>query len=132
MNVSQVATGSSFTAFLTRQGHVYTCGINSRGQLGHGDTQNITSPKMIQFLCDVGPVVQVAAGSDYILSVTEVGSVYSFGSGYHFCLGHGEDDNEVLPRLIQKFRRNRICVVRVSAGDEHAAALDSNGFVSFI
>ncbi|KAK2369548.1 hypothetical protein QL285_082676 [Trifolium repens] len=126
----QVAAGLNFTVFLTRQGHVYTCGTNSHGQLGHGDAQDRPSPKKIEFLGKVvGPIVQVAAGPSYILSVTEDGSVYSFGSGGNFCLGHGEQHDELLPRLIQKFRRNGTHIVQVSAGDEHAVALDSNGFV---
>lgn len=132
MNVSQVSAGLNFTVFLTRQGHVYTCGSNSHGQLGHSDTQDRPSPKKIEVLGSIGRIVQVAAGPNYILSVTEGGSVYSFGSGSNFCLGHGEQHDELLPRCIQKFRRNGIHVVHVSAGDEHAAALDSNGFVSFI
>jgi len=127
--MSQVAAGLNFTVFLTRQGHVYTCGTNTHGQLGHGDTQDRPTPKMIEVL---GSVVQIAAGPSYILSVTENGTVYSFGSGANFCLGHGEQHNEFQPRVVQKFRRKGIHIVRVSAGDEHAVALDSNGFVSFI
>ncbi|KAI5411947.1 uncharacterized protein LOC127086369 isoform X1 [Lathyrus oleraceus] len=125
----QVSTGLNFTVFLTRQGHVYTCGNNSHGQLGLGDTQDRPIAKMVEVLANIGPVVQVAAGSNYILSVTEDGSVYSFGSGSNFCLGHGSQHDELFPRCIQKFRRKGIHVVRVSAGDEHATALDSNGIV---
>ncbi|KAL1346180.1 hypothetical protein HN51_019903 [Arachis hypogaea] len=125
----QVAAGLNFTVFLTRQGHVYTCGTNSHGQLGHGDSQDRPTPKMIEVLGNADPVVQIAAGPSYILAVTVNGAVYSFGSGANFCLGHGEQHNEFLPRAIQKFRRKGIHVVRVSAGDEHAVALDSNGFV---
>lgn len=132
MNVSQVAAGLNFTVFLTRQGHVYTCGTNTHGQLGHGDTQDRPTPKMIEVLGDVGSVVQIAAGPNYNLAVAENGEVYSFGSGANFCLGHGEQHDEFQPRAIQKFRRKGIHVVRVSAGDDHAVALDSNGFVSFI
>lgn len=80
----------------------------------------------------LGSVVQIAAGPSYILSVTENGEVHSFGSGANFCLGHGEQHDELQPRAIQKFRRKGIHIVRVSAGDEHAVALDSNGFVSLI
>ncbi|KAG4960816.1 hypothetical protein AAZX31_13G261400 [Glycine max] len=122
----QVAAGLNFTVFLTRKGHVYTCGTNTHGQLGHGDTQDRPTPKMIEVLSSV---VQIAAGPSYILSVTENGTVYSFGSGANFCLGHGEQHDELQPRAIQKFRRKGIHIVRVSAGDEHAVALDSNGYV---
>ncbi len=126
----QVAAGLNFTVFLTRQGQVYTCGSNTHGQLGHGDTLDRPTPKIIEMLEEVGSVVQIAAGPSYVLAVTDSGAVYSFGSGSNFCLGHGEQHDEFQPRAIQTFRRKGIHVVRVSAGDEHAVALDSNGLVS--
>ncbi|CAN6691121.1 unnamed protein product [Malus baccata var. baccata] len=125
----QVATGLNFTVFLTRQGRVYTCGANPHGQLGHGDTIDSPTPKMIEMPEGIGSIVQIAAGPNYVLAVTDNGLVYSFGSGSNFCLGHGEQHDEFQPRAIQKFKRQGIHVVRVSAGDEHAVALDSNGFV---
>ncbi|KAK6934278.1 Regulator of chromosome condensation, RCC1 [Dillenia turbinata] len=125
----QVAVGLSFTVFLTRQGHVYTCGANTHGQLGHGDTLDRPTPKIISHLDAVGPVVQIAAGPSYALVVTSDGTIYSFGSGTNFCLGHGEQHNEHQPRPIQSFRRKGIHILSVSAGDEHVVALDSNGYV---
>lgn len=122
----QVATGVSFTVFLTTEGQVYTCGTSGHGQLGHGDTLDRPTPKLVEPL---GPVIQIAAGPGYTLAVANDGTVYSFGSGSNFCLGHGEQHNELRPRVIQAFRRKGIHVVRVSAGDEHVVALDSNGFV---
>jgi len=116
--------------FLTRQGQLYTCGTNTHGQLGHGDTQDRPTPKIIELLEGVVSVVQIAAGPSYVLAVTDNGVVYSFGSGSNLCLGHGEQHDEFRPRAIQTFRRKDIHVVHVSAGDEHAVALDSSGFVS--
>ncbi|XP_076890228.1 ultraviolet-B receptor UVR8-like [Bidens hawaiensis] len=125
----QVATGVNFTMFLTKGGQVYTCGTGGHGQLGHGDTMDRPTPKLVEALVTVGPVVQVAAGPSYALAVTSDGTIYSFGSGTHLCLGHGEPHNEPKPRPVQWFRRKGVHVVRVSAGDEHAVALDSNGLV---
>lgn len=130
MVVVQVAAGLNFTVFLTREGHVYTCGTNTHGQLGHGDNLDRPTPTNIELLKGVGSVAQVAAGPGYVLAVTDNGAVYSFGSGSNFCLGHGEQHDELQPRVIQTFRRKNIHVVRVSAGDEHAVALGSNGYVS--
>ncbi|CAK7327594.1 unnamed protein product [Dovyalis caffra] len=129
VSCKQVAVGLNFTVFLTRQGQLYTCGTNTHGQLGHGDTLDRPAPKIIEMLEGVGSVVQIAAGPSYVLAVTDNGVVYSFGSGSNFCLGHGEQHDEFQPRAIQTFRRKDIHVVHVSAGDEHAVALDSNGFV---
>lgn len=125
----QVATGLSYTMFLTRLGHIYTCGTNSHGQLGHGDTVDKATPRVIEVLEAVGSVVQISAGPQYALAVMGDGMMYSFGSGTNFCLGHGEQHTELQPRPILKFKRQGIHVVRVSAGDEHVVALDSNGYV---
>ncbi|XP_018439531.1 ultraviolet-B receptor UVR8 [Raphanus sativus] len=126
----QVAAGLHFTVFLSREGRVFTCGSNTHGQLGHGDTLDSPVPKEVEFFDQsVGPVVQIATGPSYVLAVTQDGSVYSFGSGSSFCLGHGEQQDEHQPRVIQGFKRKGVHVLRVSAGDEHAVALDSNGRV---
>ncbi|GMH14386.1 hypothetical protein Nepgr_016227 [Nepenthes gracilis] len=125
----QVAAGLSFTVFLTQDGYVYTCGANTHGQLGHGDTLDRPTPKIMELLGGVGSVIQISAGPSYALAVTCDGTLYSFGSGTNFCLGHGEQHDELQPRAIQSFRRTGIHVVRVSAGDEHVVALDSCGYV---
>ncbi|GAB2284542.1 hypothetical protein Dimus_018996 [Dionaea muscipula] len=125
----QVAAGLSFTMFLSREGSVYTCGANTHGQLGHGDTLDRPTPKLVELLGGVGSVAQIAAGPNYAIAVIGDGTVYSFGSGSNFCLGHGEQHDELQPRVIQPFRRKGIHVVRVSAGDEHVVALDSCGYV---
>ncbi|KAL2944241.1 putative E3 ubiquitin-protein ligase HERC1 [Bienertia sinuspersici] len=127
--VSLVAAGLSFTMFLSADGHVYTCGTNAHGQLGHGDTMDRPTPKLVELLEGVGSIAQISAGPSYSLAVARDGTVYSFGSGTNFCLGHGEQHNEHQPRTILSFRRKGIRVVRVSAGDEHAVALDSCGYV---
>ncbi|XP_021754832.1 probable E3 ubiquitin-protein ligase HERC3 isoform X1 [Chenopodium quinoa] len=129
ISCKQVAAGLSFTMFLTREGHVYTCGTNTHGQLGHGDTMDRPMPKLVELLESVGSIVQISAGPSYSIAVAHDGTVYSFGSGTNFCLGHGEQRNEHQPRAILSFRRKGIHVVRVSAGDEHVVALDSCGYV---
>uniref|UniRef100_M4DX63 F-box domain-containing protein n=3 Tax=Brassica campestris TaxID=3711 RepID=M4DX63_BRACM len=125
----QVAAGLHFSVFLSREGRVFTCGSNTHGQLGHGDTLDSPVPRAVEFFQSVGPVVQIATGPSYVLAVTQDGSVYSFGSGSTFCLGHGEQQDEHQPRVIQAFKRRGVHILRVSAGDEHAVALDSNGRV---
>ncbi|KAK8957481.1 Ultraviolet-B receptor UVR8 [Platanthera zijinensis] len=122
----QVATGLSFTVILSKDGHVFTCGSNTHGQLGHGDNLDRATPTRVESL---EGVVQVAAGASYTFALTNDGAVYSFGSCSNFCLGHGDQHDELLPRTIQSLMMKKVHVVRVSAGDEHAVVLDSNGHV---
>ncbi|CAI9088541.1 OLC1v1022893C3 [Oldenlandia corymbosa var. corymbosa] len=125
----QVAAGLSFTAFLSKEGHVYTCGTNVHGQLGHGDTVDRPTPKLVEGLERASHIVHISAGPGYALAIGNDGTLFSFGSGSNFCLGHGEQHNELHPRAVQYFKRKGIHVIRVSAGDEHVVALDSNGYV---
>ncbi|KAJ3680348.1 hypothetical protein LUZ60_016626 [Juncus effusus] len=125
----QVATGLSFTIILTRNGQVYTCGNNSHGQLGQGDSTERLTPALVKHLVGPNKVVQVTAGPSYSLAIMDDGSVYSFGSVNNFCLGHGDQSDEFLPRVLEFFKRREVHVVRVSAGDEHVLAIDSSGYV---
>lgn len=110
---------------------MYTVGGNSNGQLGHGDTMDRKVPTMVEALKNIQPVVQISAGSDYVLAVTEDGSVYSFGDGSNLCLGNGDIRDNPLPQAIQAFKTKGVRIFSVSAGDEHAVAIDSSGYVIF-
>ncbi|CAL9204368.1 ultraviolet-B receptor UVR8-like [Musa acuminata AAA Group] len=125
----QVATGLSFTVILTTQGQVYTCGSNAHGQLGHGDTLDRPTPRKIELFEGLGHVVQIAAGASYAFAVTDDGVVHSFGSCTNFCLGHGNQLDELVPRAIESFKMRNIHIIRIAAGDEHAVAVDSSGYV---
>ncbi|XP_047341162.1 PH, RCC1 and FYVE domains-containing protein 1-like [Impatiens glandulifera] len=125
----QVVVSYKFTVFLTREGRVYTCGLNQYGQLGHGDMVDRSTPMLVESLLDC-LVVQVSAGITFTLVVTSDGNLYSFGSGEYWCLGHGVQKNELRPRLVEFFKRRDIHILRVSAGVNHVVALDSNGSVT--
>uniref|UniRef100_A0A1J3D1W8 E3 ubiquitin-protein ligase HERC2 n=1 Tax=Noccaea caerulescens TaxID=107243 RepID=A0A1J3D1W8_NOCCA len=62
----QVATEIYATAFLSREGHVYTAGWNDYGQLGHGDTMKRQVPTVVELVKNIGPVVQISAGPYYV------------------------------------------------------------------
>ena len=127
----QAATGLSFTVLLTRGGQVYTCGMNSHGQLGHGDNIDRPIPNKVEGLMGLErPITQIAAGSSYTLAVSGDGTLFSFGSCSNFCLAHGDPHDQLTPRAVHSFRRRGVHVIRISAADEHAVALDSAGQVS--
>ncbi|RRT69119.1 hypothetical protein B296_00036878 [Ensete ventricosum] len=113
----------------TSAGNVFTCGDNSSFCCGHGEAgRTIYRPTRIEALKGI-PCKQISAGASYTFAVTYDGRIHSFGSCNNFCLGHGDQHDELVPRVIQSFRRRNIHILRVSAGDEHAVALDSSGYV---
>uniref|UniRef100_A0A1J3JX88 Putative E3 ubiquitin-protein ligase HERC1 n=1 Tax=Noccaea caerulescens TaxID=107243 RepID=A0A1J3JX88_NOCCA len=64
--ICQVATEIYSTAFLSREGHVYTAGWNDYGQRGHGDTMKRQVPTVGELVKNIGPVVQISAGPYYV------------------------------------------------------------------
>ncbi|KAJ4868924.1 Regulator of chromosome condensation (RCC1) family protein [Raphanus sativus] len=84
----QVAAGLHLTVFLSREGHVFTCGSNTL-HLGHDNTLDSPVPKAVEFFKALALWSKLQRDRTIVRAVTQDGSVYSFGSGSSFCLGHG-------------------------------------------
>ena len=85
---------------MTDRGAVYSFGHGMHGQLGHGDTSDQPTPRLIDGLPERGRVVAVAAGAHHSLAVSDRGAIYSFGHGGHGQLGHGDRADQLLPQLV--------------------------------
>jgi len=119
-----VAGGVSHTAALTDAGVLYTCGYGLDGQLGHGDDDNKWAPQLVKALVDT-KVVGVSAGTDHTAVCTEASQVLTFGNGGYGRLGHGTDDDEIVPRVVEALAGK--AVIGVSAGHDHTAAWTVRG-----
>ncbi|XP_024591916.1 E3 ISG15--protein ligase HERC5 isoform X2 [Neophocaena asiaeorientalis asiaeorientalis] len=95
--VEFLACGGSHTALLTKGGLVFTFGAGKYGQLGHNSTQNELRPCLVTGL--VGKrVTQIACGRQHTLAyVSDLGKVFSFGSGKEGQLGNGGTHNQLIP-----------------------------------
>ena len=71
--------------------------------------------------------VSVAAGGGHSLALTAGGAVWSWGEGNFGCLGHGDEQDQPLPKKIEAFAGQR--VVAVSAGEYHSLAITADGAV---
>ena len=124
----EAAAGRSHLLVLDAMGGVWSSGQGGCGQLGHGDEEFIAKPRLIAKLrADVDAVVQVAAGGDSSMVVTEAAEVLSFGNGAAGQLGHGSLANELTPKRIESIRS--IAVRRVCVGGFHSAAVTNGGSV---
>ena len=72
-------------------------------------------------------VVAVSAGASHSLAVTADGAVWSWGNGGQGRLGHGDEQNQLLPKKIEAFAGRR--VIAVSAGVVHSLAITADGAV---
>uniref|UniRef100_A0A9J8D3K3 HECT-type E3 ubiquitin transferase n=1 Tax=Cyprinus carpio carpio TaxID=630221 RepID=A0A9J8D3K3_CYPCA len=118
--VGQVACGSSHTIAVAQDGRiVWSFGGGDNGKLGHGDTNRVYRPKVIEALH--GFIIRkVCAGSQSSLSLTSAGQVFAWGCGS--CLGCGSSETTSLrPRLIEELSITKI--IDISCGDSHCLAL---------
>ncbi|KAM7156635.1 E3 ISG15--protein ligase HERC5 isoform 2-T2 [Molossus nigricans] len=99
--VEFLACGGSHTALLTKDGLLFTFGAGKYGQLGHNSTQNELKPCLVTKLVG-NRVTQVACGRRHTLAyVSNLGKVFSFGSGKEGQLGNGGTHNQLIPLPIK-------------------------------
>ena len=94
-----MAAGDVHSMVLTADGQVLTFGWSYHGQLGHGDEENQFVPKRIAALERVR-VCQVAAGGEHSMVLTADGQVLSFGRGDDGRLGHGDEEQQLVPKQL--------------------------------
>jgi len=141
--VKQVAAGYEFTALLTDEGTVWTCGRNNSGQLGIGDKEprSIPTPVVIP---SSKPVKMIACGDAHMLALTADGKVYSWGWANFGQLGHvlpeETQTNDDVMRALDSYVRPIILpmarlvdrlvghkVVSIACGDTSSFAVTEDG-----
>ena len=122
--VDGVSVGHIHTAAWTEAGELFTFGGGEYGQLGHGGEENELLPRLVEAL--VGKkVVGVSPGDNHTAAWTEEGELFTFGEGEYGKLGHGGEENECMPRLVEALVGRK--VVGVSTGHVHTAAWTEAG-----
>ena len=97
--ITLIACGGEYTIVCTIKMDVYSWGKGTSGQLGHGNKQTISSPKLIEAFADSEvEVAQLACGFHHTTLLTTDGSLWSFGEGL---LGNGTNSAVALPILIE-------------------------------
>lgn len=87
VHIASIAAGGHHTAMLTRSHALYTCGMGTHGQLGHGDFASCSVPTRVASLEDV-QVSRVSCGSLHTVLQTYGGDVYVFGCNEQSQLGY--------------------------------------------
>lgn len=130
-HIVAVAAGTHHSLFLSREGHVFSCGMDKygKGRLGYKVDQqdNIQKlPLMIECLSQ-HRVVDISAGEAHSLVVTDAGVLFGFGSNVNGQLGLGMADTQShLPTPVSVAGEP---VVQAVAGQQHSLAVTSCGRV---
>ena len=132
--VTQVAASAHHSLAVTASGQLYAFGLNEFGELGSA-TNNGTgtanpTPALVTLPGEIGPVTQVAAGTDQSLAVTASGQLYAFGINVFGQLGsaanNGTDNPNPTPTLVRLAPGTTIDTVAKGEAAEHSLAIVSD------
>ncbi|XP_070553640.1 E3 ubiquitin-protein ligase HERC2-like isoform X2 [Ptychodera flava] len=125
-HVIHISCGSTYSAAITAQGELFSWGRGNYGRLGHGSSEDHSTPTMVIGLKGQR-VIDIACGSGdaQTLAVTEDGSVWSWGDGDYGKLGRGGSDGCKTPKVMEKLNGHDI--IRVYCGAQFSTALSKSG-----
>nr|XP_053648636.1 probable E3 ubiquitin-protein ligase HERC1 isoform X3 [Cherax quadricarinatus] len=123
--VRWVSAGYRHSACVTQEGELYTWGEGDYGRLGHGDSTSRNVPTLVR---DISGVGQVVCGSAHTLALSaDSRTVWSFGSGDHGKLGHGDTAKVYRPRVIDALQG--LTIRKLTTGTQVSFALAAHGQV---
>ncbi len=123
--ITSVACGSSHTLAVTRAGAVFSWGSGAFGRLGHGSDADVRIPRQVEFKRK--RIARVSCGPDHCAAVSEVGEVLTWGAGSYGNLGHGDNTDLSMPKLVDGLV-GKPCIQAV-CGSKHTMALSQSGVV---
>lgn len=129
--VVQIAAGYCYLLALACQPNgmsVYSVGCGLGGKLGHGTRTDEKHPRLIeQFrILNLQPMV-VAAGAWHAAVVGRDGRVCTWGWGRYGCLGHGNEECESVPKVVEALIN--VKAVHVATGDYTTFVVSDDGDV---
>ncbi|GBN14918.1 Protein RCC2 [Araneus ventricosus] len=148
-SITKVACGAEFSVIVDVKGGMYSFGCPEYGQLGHNsDGVYFVTSNKLSFRCELVPkriiafiektreghvslvddvqIMSVACGINHTVAIDTKKRCYSFGFGGYGRLGHAEQKDEKVPRLIKAFDgpRNVSGVKKVFAGGTYSMAIN--------
>ncbi|XP_062821622.1 protein RCC2 [Anolis carolinensis] len=152
--ITKVACGAEFSMVMDCKGNLYSFGCPEYGQLGHNsDGKFIARAQRIEFDCELVPrrvaifiektkdgqilpvpnvvVRAVACGANHTLVLDSQKRVFSWGFGGYGRLGHAEQRDEMVPRLVKLFDFPGRGAAQIYAGYTCSFAISETGGLFF-
>jgi alpha-tubulin suppressor-like RCC1 family protein len=147
--IQKVACGGEHTMALSSTNDLYTWGLNVFGQLGHGNTENTSTPTIIMYLkaieknsdgkyemkewtrtfSDDEKIVDIAAGAQHSMISTNKNYFYTCGYSKNGCLGYAVEetvDFSNLPTTLFTRVQNKLTnkkILKIACGVNHSGCI---------
>ncbi|KAK7085896.1 putative E3 ubiquitin-protein ligase herc1 [Halocaridina rubra] len=119
IGIKKVSCGTQFTVFLTKDGRVYTCGMDRLIGQPESRTRGHNRPQQVPALVTHN-VTDIAVGSEHTLALTSTADVFGWGMNSDGQLGLGHSSAVREPQIVRTLSGKGIS--QISAGRSHSAA----------
>eukprot|EP00940_MAST-03C_sp_MAST-3C-sp2_P000364 g364.t1 len=121
-----VSCGADFTLAVDKKRDLWSWGLGSYGNLGHGDTLNKAEPQIVQVMR--GRTLVAKAGAKHAIALAIGGSVFTWGHGDNGRLGldiegKSRDRGYPAPKIIPRLND----IIDIACGEAHSAAINRSG-----
>ncbi|CAF1089937.1 unnamed protein product [Rotaria sp. Silwood1] len=103
--------------------HLFSCGANSFGQLGHSSKQPIYLPMEIKEISFVDKIIKISCGLQHTLILDSMGYVYGLGRSDDGRLGNNLNNDVIIPKQID----NLINIIDIAAGGSVSFVINKYG-----
>ena len=126
-HITKTYCGSHFSMFITENNEVFSCGDNSKCQLGLEDKTDILIPLQIDTLFTM-KVEKISCGESHCLAmikdeITKTKTIWGWGSNLYGQLGLGNQIQNTMPRPIAFFMDYNAIVDDVKCGKNFSLVL---------
>ena len=124
--IEDITAGDEYSLVLAG-GELFSFGANDFGQLGHGDSQDSAVPKKVEWFSGKHIMLMSAGGFHSLVLADD--ELFSFGNSLYGELGHGDEQEQKLPKKIDRFMKKRIEMI--AAGGNHSLVVADGELWSF-
>lgn len=148
--IIKIGCGGDFSMLLNIKGVMYSFGLPEYGQLGLGTTgEYIQTAGKVMYNCERAPVpiksyiekgkdnhpkhvevtdiIDFACGTNHTVAIDSNKKAFSWGFGAYGRLGHADNKDELLPRLVKYFDAQQRGVKAVYCGSSYTFAINDLG-----
>ena len=129
MEILTIACGGDHILVVSKEGKLYSMGLNKHGQLGRK-----TDPSKLLPIEDLDCSIRtVGAGSSHSLAISDEGILYAFGLGINGQLGQGDRKSRDKPTMVPLEEKVIACAGGGGLGCGHSICIasDRSSFFAF-